>query len=908
MAMDRGYIDLESGRLPIDWATEETLQALLAAMGKSNTGTDNKKRDDDKKHKENKEDNKRTLTTIEKLIKETGISNASRKAVIQELGKKLGNDTKNANKIIRDELKKAGATTLETRAILKGMRDDSRKQNLNENKHYRDLVAATKELKESVAGRAASRAAGAAKTGLGQLNPFGDFSTKAGAAAAGFGAVGAGIGLAMGSIEGFINATNNAVQTGFSFGDQLIETRTAVASVGMSLGEFSELLATNGSSIRRLGDTGMDAQKNFSDLITNVMSASKQFGYFGLTSTETAEMLTPIVDTLAKGGLTQTQIMAEAEQTFMTLNKEVLGLAKLTGRDRREMLRQLDEVRGDDVFQSVLTTLGDQLGQNATSAMDKVTANFASLGPQSGFLLDTFKNLVTESQTNVYALSEEQEAMFQQYPEMRKVFDGMVTQFTTDANGMSADVGAHMQTLIDTAAGYESQAAQNVLVHAKHGSTAIANSSTAMVSLARDTQNLADGGFDLNTATENLMSENDKALLATQQNIKVIMNTLQAQVLKLFAVENVEALGKEGVMEGVTDKINAFGDSLVKFRDYLFSLSENLTDVYDWVGGFFMSEEELANQPDMSKVLVSIAGLFGLAVVVGSAVTSIAGLFAAKAVVGALSGAIGLLFGGAKLPKAPKLPTKTPTGPNPQAGMPKGKTTGSIAKALGVAGKAGKAAGKALPWVAALQTAFSAYQGYMDKDLTDAGYAGVDRAAIGITEDLAKTFDFLQNALGKGANYALGTEFRTDYDLAGAFRETMLDPAVAEVMMNPLKAFGNWFTSSGEDTGVMAGYENMTPIEAQNAAAALNTPGAAVPLAAPVVAETTPAIDTTAVEEAAQAQYQATQQLLSNTNPDVKANALSALGMNAQANTGITKSQADEMLRYLKMTAENTDQ
>ena len=107
---------------------------------------------------------------------------------------------------------------------------------------------------------------------------------------------------------------------------------------------------------------------------------------------EAAEMLTPIVDTLAKGGLTQTQIMAEAEKTFMTLNKEVLGLAKLTGRDRREMLRQLDEVRGDDVFQSVLTSLGDQLGQNATGAMDKVVANFASLGPQSDFLLSTFKN------------------------------------------------------------------------------------------------------------------------------------------------------------------------------------------------------------------------------------------------------------------------------------------------------------------------------------------------------------------------------------------------------------------------------------------------------------------------------------------------------------------------------------
>ena len=321
-----------------------------------------------------------------------------------------------------------------------------------------------------------------------------------------------------------------------------------------------------------------------------------------------------------------------------------------------------------------------------------------------------------------------------------------------------------------------------------------------------------------------------------------------------------------------------------------------------------MSEEELANQPDMSKVLISIAGLFGLAVVVGSAVTSIAGLFAAKAVIGALSGAIGLLFGGAKIPKTPTIPSKTPTGPSPQGGLPKGKASGPVAKALGAAGKAGRVASRAAPWAAALTAAYAGYQGFMDQDLTDAGYGGADRAAIGITEDLAKTFDFLQNALGKGSNYALGTEFRTDYDLAGAFRETMLDPAVAEVMMNPLKALGNWFMKPGEDTGVMAGYENMTPIEAQNAAAALNTPGAAVPLTAPVVAETTPAIDTTAVEEAAQAQYQAAQQLLSNANPDVKANALSALGMNSQANPGITKAQADEMLRYLKLTAENTDQ
>ena len=152
------------------------------------------------------------------------------------------------------------------------------------------------------------------------------------------------------------------------------------------------------------------------------------------------------------------------------------------------------------------------------------------------------------------------------------------------------------------------------------------------------------------------------------------MNTLQAQVLRLFGVDNIENLNQEGAMDAAKATLTEMGDTFVKFRNYVTELAGNLTKVYDTIGEFFMSDEELANTPDMSKLLISIAGLFGLAVVVGSAVTGIAGLFAAKAVVGALSGAIGLLFGGAKLPKAPTLPTKTPAGPNPQAGMPKGKT------------------------------------------------------------------------------------------------------------------------------------------------------------------------------------------------------------------------------------------
>ena len=909
MAKDRGFVELENGRLPIDWATEETLGALLSAVNKLNIKTDQVRTDDKKESNEQRKQNKELLDTIAKNIRESGLSSKKQEEAIDSLGKKIGNDTTNANKLVRDELKKQGVSSRETRAVLKGMRNDARQQGVKESKSLRDILKATKESR-------AGRAAGAAGGMLSKLNPMGDVAGRMAAYTAGLGAVGAGAGLMLGSVEGFINATNSAMQSGFTFGDQLVETRAQVGAAGLNLQQFADILASNGESIRRLGGTGMEAQKQFAGLITNVMDASKEFGYFGFTSTETAGLLAPIVDQLAKAGMDQDAIAAEAQQTFMVLNKEVLGLAKLTGQDRREMLRQVADARTDDVFQNLLS----KLDEGATGAFDVVAANFAALGPQSKFFLDTFKGFVTLQQEGVDTYTDEQRMLLQQYPELNDVFSKMTTQLTNNSEELITNVGNHTQSIIDISAKNQDQAAETARIHANHGNNAVAYVSSAVLSVARETENLRDGVLAQSKATGELMNANDSALMGVQQQVSELMNTLQAQMLKLFGVEDITALSDEKKMEEALGAINAFGDGLVSLKDFIVNISKSITNFIDTVGGFIVGEEEMAAMPEFNKILIGVAGLFALPVVISAVSGGITALFAMKSVVGALTGAIGTMFGGVNAAKIlgdsikPGSTGKATVGRDPKTG--KFTKLANTAKPASKLGSALKLGGKTVPWLSAL---YAGAQGAMDEGLKDAGYSNVlDRAALGILESSIDLFDMGQNALGQVSNWGFGTEFRTDYDMSGAFRDVMTDPEVVKWMTDPIKTLMG--ESNPADTSVEGGYENMSQQDYLSqygiGGTAYNyNSGSEFSMPQPTSAESVP-VAPSAVFTTPEV---ATQPKLTAPELETVSNVLSTDSATAQVNEqlrvlsknlqpGITQQQAAEMIRYMKLTSENTDQ
>lgn len=332
----------------------------------------------------------------------------------------------------------------------------------------------------------------------------------------------------------------------------------------------------------------------------------------------------------------------------------------------------------------------------------------------------------------------------------------------------------------------------------------------------------------------------------------------------------------------------------------------------------------MAAMPDFKKVLIGLAGLFVLPTVVSAAAGGLTALFAMKAVVGALTGAIGTMFGGINAAKI----FGDAVGPGSTKGKPtvgRDPKTGRFTKLTEQAGRFGRfgrmlgMAGKAVPY---LGTALGAGFGVMDQDYKEAEYGAFDRAALGITEGFLDLFDMGQNALGAAANFGLGTDFRTDYDMSGAFKETMTDPEVARWFMDPIKSlYGSLFGAvEGIDTGVMSGYENLNQQDyldmygpggtAYNydTSTSLSVPQPTATDAAPVA----PSAVFTVPEVATQPQLTAPELETVNDVLSTESAALETQEMirtlSGNLQPGITQQQADDITRYLKAIADNTDQ
>jgi len=633
MAKDRGVIELESGSLPIDWATEETLAKILEALGSETRKAGPAKRAEKKTADETLKANKDILDKITKLLKSSDLGQQKQKDVIEGLKKSQTLSQKTQTKELKDELKKQGATFFESNAITKEMAKQQRKTALEDKQLLRSLVQAGEKAQKSKIGKATGSLA---KKATAAINPMADSAGSIAAMGAGFGVVGAGLGAMVGTIQGFVDSTNTAMQTGFSFGDQLIETRVNVADLGMNLQQFSEILAANGDQVRRLGTTGLEAQQNFQTLIRSSLDASKAFGYFGLTGAEAAEELAPIVESLSKAGVGQTDIMSQAQKTFMGLNQEVMGLAKVTGRDRRELLRQTAAIRGDTLFQSLLGSLGE----GAMGAADKIAVNFGVFGDNADKFTDLFKNYTTEMATGIPTLTETQRQFLNMYPELAEDMRDLSKQFIDDPEGAASAINERIMSMFTEIDGSQEAMRQQAMAFRASGNDAMADYLEGIIAAGRDGQALKKHSAESLAKNKAATDENVAAQLALQQNMAEVIQSVQAQFLKLFGVENIEDLAKDEVKDELIKKIGLMGDYIVKFRDWVAGWVDYFA--VEWLGA---DEEKMAKMPSMGKVLIALAGLFTLGPVIASVTTGIAAMFAAKAVTAAMVAGASALFG-----------------------------------------------------------------------------------------------------------------------------------------------------------------------------------------------------------------------------------------------------------------------
>lgn len=463
------------------------------------------------------------------------------------------------------------------------------------------------------------------------------------------GAVGTAFGIAAGMLDQMVEFQTNAIQTGFSFSSELINTRGNVAGLGMNMKQLGDIISSNGEAIRSLGGSGVSATNAFIDLVKDVKETSKEFGLFGMTTEEIAGLTAERLDLLRKQGFTGVVAADAVTDSFAELNHQVMALSKLTGRDRREIMRNNLATREGA---SLLIHDLAKLGPNATASFDSVMTSMSAIfGEQGSTFTDVFsKTLESHFMGGMERLSGDQLAAMSQVDGLRELFETARDQFLANADDPAAmrDINEKFgQSVSELLAA----SADDITKLARYQEdSAVGEFLREMVAAGQSATN-----FMLKTeeekrmAYETAMNDDEKDMLQMRDRMNILQNSFQAQLLRLFGIEDLASVLDDDTVANAETIMTEFGDVLVGIRDGLFSLFE-LFDNGTWIDELAVAGLALfAANGVLSLAMASGAKLAFARIVAPAAVAT-----ATAATTAVTSGALGattgtMLTGGAAL-------------------------------------------------------------------------------------------------------------------------------------------------------------------------------------------------------------------------------------------------------------------
>jgi hypothetical protein len=449
----------------------------------------------------------------------------------------------------------------------------------------------------------------------------------------GLGILGAGIGLAAKVVDSFITAQIAAIQSGFSFSDQLIESRSALADIGLGMDQFSNILATQGESIRQLGASGFDAADTFSDMVHAARNATEQMGYYGLSSEEIANSMADLTGTLVRAGVTGSNLFSSAVDSFSLLNREVLGYARLTGRNSRDIMRNRSAVDTDALF---LSALG-QIGPGAVTAAHGMTDAFsAAFGDASPELIDIMKRTFLTVQSGVEQRAPDELAALE-VSGMRAPMEEYARNLlgaNGDASTMLATTSGFIKSITDMLQASEDEILSQALVfRSGNGSPLSAFYDTlleATVSSRTINSNMNDSVV-LSEAFTGGLDDTTRTLIKFNNEMQVALAKLRALILNQFDV---------GTLTAITDAIVKFD-----FEKTANQFKDIISTIHTWTKDFFSEGGSI--RPAM---ILGIAALWTAPALISAMVAGMS----------AMIGMVGMGMSGLLLPLLKKIPILAP--------------------------------------------------------------------------------------------------------------------------------------------------------------------------------------------------------------------------------------------------------
>jgi len=190
-------------------------------------------------------------------------------------------------------------------------------------------------------------------------------------------------------LEENINAFQELNRAGIDLGSGLMSAKTAAIQAGMTLGDFTKIVAQNSDKLAAFGGDASTGAQRFADIMGRAYRSGTgaNLAKLGFTASEAAEYLTSYLDQQRALGNVQgksNQELAEGAQSYL---KELDKLARVTGMSRQEAQRALDQQRTDLSLNAKLLSLQPQ----AQGELKKLIAAFEKAGPAMG---DALRDIV----------------------------------------------------------------------------------------------------------------------------------------------------------------------------------------------------------------------------------------------------------------------------------------------------------------------------------------------------------------------------------------------------------------------------------------------------------------------------------------------------------------------------------
>jgi hypothetical protein len=177
-----------------------------------------------------------------------------------------------------------------------------------------------------------------------------------------FGAVAAAAEKQLGSYQALANS-------GATFGGSMNAMTNAASGAGLTVEQFSKIVAANGQAMVALGGTTEQGAKRFADLGKKMKTSGlgDELLRMGYSTEGVNQGMASYIQVMGSNGRLQNASTAQLAQGSATYMKELDGLAKITGSTREEKQKEMEALAKDAQVEAAMQHLDDKKRQQMLS-------------------------------------------------------------------------------------------------------------------------------------------------------------------------------------------------------------------------------------------------------------------------------------------------------------------------------------------------------------------------------------------------------------------------------------------------------------------------------------------------------------------------------------------------------------